>query len=159
MSRTVCRLAICVLALGSGASALLADEKEDWKSLKGTWNVDKAVLMGMDQSEAFKTLVLTVDEGKYSVVFLGNTDKGTLKIDAAAKPKRISITGTEGPTKDKTIEAIYEIDGDTLKICYSLEGKDPPKAFESKEGTQTLFVVYKREKPKDKEKDKDKKDK
>jgi hypothetical protein len=38
------------------------------------------------------------------------------------------------------------LDGDTLKICYQLEGKDPPAGLESKAGTSTLSIVYKREK-------------
>jgi uncharacterized protein (TIGR03067 family) len=158
MSRTTWRNAICLFFALACVPAIFADEKDEWKALKGTWNVEKAVLNGGDMTEAFKSAVLMMEEGKYTVTFLGNSDKGTLKLDLAAKPKRISISGTEGPNKDKTYEGIYEIDGDTLKVCYALEGKDPPKAFESKEGTQTLFVVYKREKdkPKDKEKDKDK---
>jgi uncharacterized protein (TIGR03067 family) len=153
--------AVCLLIALICVPTLFADEKDEWKVLKGTWNVEKAVLMGADQTEAFKSAVLTMEEGKYSVNFAGNVDKGTLKLDAAAKPKRVSITSTEGATKDKTIEAIYEIDGDTLKVCYTLEGKDAPKEFESKEGTNTLFVVYKRgkEKPTEKEPGKDKKDK
>lgn len=158
MNRTVCRHVVCAFAVLFGASTLAADEKDDWKKLKGTWNVEKAVLMGNDMSDTFKSVVLTMDEGKYSAAFGGNEDKGTLKLDTAAKPKRVSITSTDGPNKGKTIEAIYDVDGDTLKVCYALEGKDPPKEFESKEGTQTLYVVYKRgkDKPKEKEKEKEK---
>jgi uncharacterized protein (TIGR03067 family) len=137
---------------------LSADEKDDAKAVKGAWTVEKAILMGADQTELFKTLVLTMDDGKYTVKFGENVDKGTYKIDATAKPKRVSITSTEGPMKDKTLEAIYDLDGDTLKVCYALDGKEAPKTFESKEGTQTFYVVYKRskDKPEDKEKKKDK---
>src|SRR5262249_7465158 len=143
MNRTVCRYAVCAIAL-IGTSTLLADEKDDWKALKGTWSVEKAVLMGNDMTDTFKSVTLTMDEGKYTATFGETEDKGTLTLDAAAKPKRVSITSTDGPNKGKTIEAIYDVDGDTLKVCYAIEGKDPPKEFELKEGTQTLYVVYKR---------------
>ena len=58
----------------------------------------------------------------------------------------MDVLGTEGPNKGKTFPSIYELDGDTLKICYTLEGKDRPAGFESKEGTETLLVTYKRAK-------------
>src|SRR4051794_40819519 len=35
----------------------------------------------------------------------------------------MDITGTSGPNKGKTILAIYEQKGDTLRICYDLSGK------------------------------------
>ena len=50
-----------VFAAIVGASTLVADEKVEWKSLKGTWNVEKAVLMGQYQTETFKSLLLTMD--------------------------------------------------------------------------------------------------
>ncbi len=68
-----------------------------------------------------------MNEGKYTLRPGGNKDKGTLKIDPAAKPKRITITGTDGPTKGKTMQAIYEIDGDTFKVCYALDGEAAPE--------------------------------
>lgn len=150
MSPAVCRIAVCVLAVLTVGPILRADEKDEWKGLKGTWNIEKAISKGADQSTIFKSFVLTIDEGKYTLNYGAGVDKGTLKIDAAAKPRRLTITGTDGPSKGKTIEAIYEVDGDALKICYAIDGKDPPKEFESKEGTQTLFVVYKRGKPAEK---------
>ena len=127
--------------------ALRADDKADeWKSLKGTWKVEKAVLRGQDTTDAFKTAVLTLEEGKYTVEFGGQQDKGTITLDAAKKPKQMTITGTEGPNKGKTLVAIYELSADELKICYALEGKEPPAGFESKAGSTTLFAVYKRDK-------------
>jgi uncharacterized protein (TIGR03067 family) len=59
----------------------------------------------------------------------------------------LDIIGTDGPNKGKTFLAIYERDGDTLRICYDLSGKNRPKDFKSPEGTQHFLVTYKREKP------------
>lgn len=146
MSRMICRGVLCMFAIVASSAAVLADDKDEWKKLSGKWNIEKAVLMGADSTEIFKTAKLTVEEGKYSVVFGEQEDKGTIKIDTAKKPKQMTIESTDGPNKGKIIMAIYEIDGDTCKICYALEGKDAPKEFESKEGTQTLYVVYKRDK-------------
>jgi uncharacterized protein (TIGR03067 family) len=139
-------IGLCVMVVAL-VPHLRADEKTDeWKGLKGTWKVEKAVFMGNDSTEAFGTAVLTMEEGKYVVAFAGQEDKGTIKLDASKNPKQMMIESTEGTNKGKTFPSIYELSGDTLKICYALEGKDPPKAFESKADTQTLFITYKRDK-------------
>jgi uncharacterized protein (TIGR03067 family) len=143
MSRTIGLSLFCLVIAVAPA---WADEKDDLKAMKGTWKVEKAVFMGSDATEIFKSVVLVIEDGKYTVTFAGQDDKGTMKLDAAKKPKRMTITGTEGPNKDKVIPCIYEIDGDTLKICYELDGKEPPTGFESKEGSKTLMATYKREK-------------
>jgi uncharacterized protein (TIGR03067 family) len=68
-------------------------------------------------------------------------------LNPKAKPKELDIVGTDGPNKGKTILAIYEQDGDTLRICYDLSGKGRPTEFKTKEGTQSFLVTYVREKP------------
>jgi uncharacterized protein (TIGR03067 family) len=118
---------------------------DDWKKLAGTWKVDAATLNGDDAKAMLKDAVLTIDEGKYKLQ-LGTTDAGTLGIDPGKTPKQMTITGSEGPNKGKTFPAIYEVDGDTLKICYALNAKEPPKEFKSTADNKTLLVTYKREK-------------
>lgn len=135
-----------LLAVLTFGTAAFADEKADaWKALKGTYTVEKAVLFG-EENEDLKAAVLTLTDGKYEVDFGGQVSKGTIALGLDKKPKTMDIEELEGANKGKMIVAIYELDGDTLKVCYSLEGKDRPKAFESKKDTQTLYVVYKRKK-------------
>jgi hypothetical protein len=40
--------------------------------------------------------------------------------------------------------AIYELDGDMLRICYDLSGKKHPETFATQKGTPLYLVVYKR---------------
>ena len=68
-------------------------------------------------------------------------------LNPSAKPKALDITGTEGPNKGKTILAIYERNGDTLRICYDLSGKSRPAEFKTTAGTQLFLVEYKRHSP------------
>ena len=49
-------------------------------------------------------------------------------------------------TKGKTTLSIYEIEGDTLKICSVEPGKDRPTEFSSKPGSGHFLRVFKREK-------------
>ena len=121
MNRVAGLLAVAI-AVVVGSFARADATADDWKKLAGTWKVEGATLNGADATAALKSAVLTIEEGKYKL-FLGNTDTGTLAIDPAKKPKAMTITGTDGPNKGKTIPAIYEIDGDTVKICYTLGGE------------------------------------
>jgi len=130
------------LVVALAPSARADATADDWKALTGTWKVEKATLGGQDMSESLKTFVLTIEEGKYKLL----TDAGTVAIEPDKKPKVMTIKGTDGPNKGKTIPAIYEIDKDTLTICYDLSGKETPTAFESKPGTKMFLVTYKREK-------------
>ena len=143
MTRTAGLLTVAVAL--AGAAVVRADAAaDDWKKLAGTWKVDSATLNGDDTTGVFKETVLAIEEGKYKVDFMGTTDAGTLKIDPAKKPKLMTITGTDGPNKGKTLPAIYEVDGDTLKVCYTLAGTDPPAEFKSTAENTTLLVTYKR---------------
>jgi uncharacterized protein (TIGR03067 family) len=70
-------------------------------------------------------------------------EAATLKLDPSKTPKTFDSTVTAGPNKGKVYLAIYEISGDTLKVCYDEEGKKRPTEFKGETGAQTL-VVHKR---------------
>ena len=53
---------------------------------------------------------------------------------------------TIGPNKKKTLRAIYELKGDSLRICYHLDGKPRPKKFETEPKTSIYLVNYQRNK-------------
>ncbi len=120
---------------------------KDAEAIQGTWLPEEAELAGNKYpDEVRKTIRLELKDGKYTVTAGGVPDHGTVKLNADAKPKALDVTGTEGPNKDRTILAIYELDGDTLRICYDLSGKSRPTEFKTKADTQLFLVTYKREK-------------
>jgi uncharacterized protein (TIGR03067 family) len=123
-------------------------DAKDGDAFEGTWLPSTAELAGkMFPDEVRKTMKLVIKDDKYTVTVGETVDKGTVKLKPAAKPKEMDITGTDGPNKGKTFLAIYELDGDTLRVCYDLSGKSRPTEFKTKEGTQLFLVTYKREKP------------
>jgi len=139
--------AVFTLMLSFSLAARSGDVK-DGDTIQGTWLPSMAELGGkMFPDEVRKTIKLVVKDGKYTVTAGKKVDQGTVKLNPAAKPKELDITGTDGPNKGKTILAIYERNGDTLRVCYDLSGKGRPTEFKTREGTQLFLVTYKREKP------------
>lgn len=138
---------VLTLMLSFALAARSGGAKDD-DTIQGTWLPSTAELGGkMFPDEVRKTIKLVVKDDKYTVTTGKAVDQGTIKLNPAAKPKEMEITGGDGPNKGKTILAIYERDGDTLRICYDLSGKGCPTEFKTKEGTQLFLVTYQREKP------------
>jgi uncharacterized protein (TIGR03067 family) len=137
-------LPLVILVFWLPARAWSADAKEDSKKMEGTWLPIEAELGGQKfPDEVLKTIKLTLGDGSYTVNVI---DKGTVKLEPTKKPKAMDIVGTEGPNKGKTIPAIYELQGDTLRICYDLSGKNRPTEFKTEKDSKQFLVSYKREK-------------
>lgn len=120
---------------------------DDATAIQGNWRPIEGALAGQTMSDAvLKTIRLKLDHGQYEV-FVGNEpDRGTYTLDPASFPKGMTITGTDGPNKGKTFPAVYELTGDTLRICYDLSGAKRPTEFRSMAGSQLFLVTYLRHK-------------
>jgi uncharacterized protein (TIGR03067 family) len=137
-------LLIAVLLAASPAE----DKSKDEEKIQGTWTAVSRETGGKITPEAelkggkliIKHGTLTSDDGKRK------EKVGSYKIDPSKKPKAIDLTYTANEGKERT-SAIYELDGDTLKICWS--EKDPdhrPTEFTGKEGSGQTLMVLKRKK-------------
>jgi uncharacterized protein (TIGR03067 family) len=69
----------------------------------------------------------------------GRTLAGAIRVDPGAKPKAVDLV--YGP--DTTL-AVYELDGDVLRVCEARPGGKRPAAVSGEAG---LVTVYKRAKP------------
>ncbi len=128
-------------------SAFAADSPDDAKAVQGSWTPAKAELAGQPMTDdVLKTISLKLENGRYDVLVGVLPDKGTYTIDSTTKPKSMTITGTEGPNNGKTYPAIYELKGDTLRICYDLSGAKRPTEFKTSAGTKLYLVTYNRKK-------------
>jgi uncharacterized protein (TIGR03067 family) len=126
------------------ASSVTA-EVSDSKIIQGTWAPVKAELGGQPMPEAtLKKITLELHNGKYEVSVEVEPDKGTYTVDSSTKPRSMVITGTDGPNRGKTFPAIYELEGDTLRVCYDLSGKQRPAEFKTMAGTLLYLVSYHR---------------
>jgi len=122
--------------------------KNELARFQGIWTVVSVEKDGRtasaDQLVGFKIVV----EGNSRIV--KNDDqvlsRSTLKLDLSKEPKVIYLKMAEGMFKDKILPAIYEMDGDTWKVCMALGGVDPPMAFATQVGDGYLLHLYKKEK-------------
>jgi uncharacterized protein (TIGR03067 family) len=144
---------VCVVALGVVGLLTAAEPREsktvneEAKAMEGSWELASGDLGGQKLPEVVvKTFSLVIKEGKYTVKSTSPDDKGTVRIDPSKQPKEMDVTGEEGPNKGKNYPAIYELDGDSLKICYDLDGKKRPTEFRSAAGTKQFLATYKRKK-------------
>jgi uncharacterized protein (TIGR03067 family) len=133
------------LVLSFLPAAWSGNAKDD--TIDGTWLPSAAELGGkMFPDEVRTTIKLVVKGDKYTLTAGKVVDQGTVKLNPSAKPKTLDITGIDGPNKGKTMLAIYERKGDTLRVCYDLSGKGRPMEFKTETGTKLFLVTYKREK-------------
>jgi uncharacterized protein (TIGR03067 family) len=73
-------------------------------------------------------------------------EKGTYKLDPTKTPKSIDCLLSEGPYKGLVVAGIYELNGDTLKICWSAWGVlEHPIEFSATPGSQRALVILKRD--------------
>ena len=125
-----------------GSQTMWAD---DLKALEGKWTIQKAESNGMEiEPDVLKDIVVTISGARYELLVKDVKDGGTIKLDEAQNPKTMDGTDTEGDDIGKVTKAIYELTGDTLRVCYAMDGGDRPKEFVTKPDSQLLLVTYKR---------------
>jgi uncharacterized protein (TIGR03067 family) len=135
-------LGLAMLGIALSCTTLRADDAKD---MEGVWKPVEATLGKQKWSEEMlRATRLKISGDQYEVVVDKQADRGRLKLDPAAKLKALDIIGTEGPNKGKTILAIYELSGDTLRVCYALTGDKRPTAFDVKGEAVLFLVTYKR---------------
>ncbi len=143
---------VVVAFIGTGVLLAGNDEviQKDRKQMAGTWRVVSFERDGKKTpAESLEsTRSVYKPDGTFMVKRDGTTViQGSVKIHPTKTPKLSEATYTEGELKGKTVLAIYEIDGDNMRACYALPGKDRPTEFSSKPDSGHVLIVYKRDKP------------
>jgi len=128
---------------------LATDEKDEMKKLDGRWDVTALVMAGTETPADKRPKSLTIKAG----VLTGFGPEMNLATDATKSPKWLNMTFKREGT-ESTVNAVYALDGDTLKICLPLApAKGQGKGFENKrpEGFETkdkaeMMIALKRAK-------------
>jgi len=142
-------LVILAVALSVFADGPDDAGKLELKTLDGTWVVEAIVRDPREKNpDEGKGIRCVIKEGKVAAKLPGENKPLpgclTLKVDATKTPKAMDIQ-PEGD--NAAILAIYELQGDTLRVCWAPLEKPRPTEFASKPGSGHSLIVLKREKP------------
>lgn len=138
---------VIVAAVGG---AVLADDKADAeaKKLHGTWDVKSIEVKGKK---------INAPEGKGgSIVFAKGMkvvmkdpnkedEHGKYKIDTSKNPKQLDLIQLKDGKDGDVMQAIYEIEGDMLRLGFPVEGPKGKRPTEFK-GDKVVILHLKRQK-------------
>jgi RNA polymerase sigma factor (sigma-70 family) len=114
--------------------------KGDKEQIQGTWKVVKEEVNGAesaDSEELKKKCKWVITGDKITIEFDGQNAEFTYSLDLKKTPKTIDLKNVGG----EKMEGIYSLQGDELKICTALVGKERPQEFDTKSGEATLLVL------------------
>jgi uncharacterized protein (TIGR03067 family) len=129
--------------VGCGATQA-ADSAEDARLWQGAWRMVSCTWNGQPQVGDMQWIV----EGDY---YLMRTDRKThedhypFKLDASQKHIDVNHHDTPQGTYGGKLKGIYEITGDSLKVCYDLTGRRYPNSFDAGPGSQQVLYQFRRE--------------
>lgn len=145
MSRHIIALLVVV---GIGEAVLGQDDAaKNLKMMQGAWLAKILEIDGKPPSDKEKQVqVKVVIKGDKFTTFFQEKKftEGTLRLDAAKKPRALDALASEGPAKGMTQAGIYQFDGDEILINFANPGGERPSEFKTKEGTGQVLIRYQR---------------
>ena len=150
---------ILALSLAPLSDCAVKDtNKNNLRKLAGRWNAqfsfdESGAKVSLEDSDYFMVLVFKEDT---LVTLTGKISDGLQKayketsritLDTSKRPKWLDVAVQDGESKGKTFYGIYELDGDSLRICWCSTGRDRPRQFKSNEEQGHNLLSFKRLKP------------
>jgi uncharacterized protein (TIGR03067 family) len=121
-------------------------KKEDKDVILGTWNFQSGERDGTAPSDEIRSLKLTFKEDKVTLTTRDETLEHKYQLDPSRKPRQIALTVTENGVT-KTYRGIYDLDGDSLRMCFPVEAeRDPPRDFSGTKDSKQTFLFFRRSK-------------
>lgn len=117
----------------------------DLDLLQGTWSITS---MEMDGQKAAAEMAgagrIRIRGNRFTTTGMGAAYEGVLELDGKARPRQISMKFDAGPEKGNTNLGIYELKGDTWKLCLATRGNVRPSKFASKPGSGIAVEILQR---------------
>jgi uncharacterized protein (TIGR03067 family) len=142
MTRTLIAAASCMVL----TATLVAETKEQaLTKLQGKWRVERIEENGTaEPAEEAARFTITVKGTRMIVEMAGRTENTEFTIDPDKSPKEIDLTPQYGDDKGKVFRGIYDLEGDTLRICAAPSSARPTK-FVSEQGTMLMVLKRKQD--------------
>ena len=143
-------LAIVMLVLAS--STTLAEDprptreaaRADLEKLQGTWTLVSMEVEGQAAPPKAIEGQSAVYEGDAVTLMDGETvrRRGIVTLEPTRRPAAINTWDQDGPREDRTTPGIYELKGQTLKLCFARPDDRRPDEFATGRGTGYILLVY-----------------
>ena len=142
----VLALAAGVAMIGALSGGIRAAEpsQKDIEAMQGVWTIESFTLDGNkvsgEQLKNWRRIVernhATWKNGAATMVELD------IKFDPSQEPMTLDSMIATGDSKGQTFLAIYELNGDELRVCFASTGKPRPTEYSSKPGSgQSLYTA------------------
>jgi erythromycin esterase len=144
-TRTMYRSTPLRVNVASRAQPLSDASRKELEQLQGTWRGISIKQDGQELPlEGGLANLEVVIKGNERTVKAGDTvfSRAVFRMDPTATPKTVDVTITEGTLAGKSLLGVYELDGDTYRICLAKAGDPRPETIASKPGSgHTLTVL------------------
>ena len=121
--------------------------EKDHLATEGTWRAVSIEVNGtvVGADDVRKVTTVNGREGEWTLLVDGQKmAEGTSTIDPTVTPKTIDFKTTKGNDAGRETFGIYEIVGNTRKICYAEPGRQRPADFSAPAGSGRVLVVFER---------------
>jgi RNA polymerase sigma factor (sigma-70 family) len=151
-------LAILALAAGTGvvyyrvpppkppAAVQPPPDLADQEDLSGTWLCQargrNGKLVQLDPQDATQRLGLHIWSGVLAIGQAGKYTRLAFQLDPAQRPRHIDLVA-EDPKGGRGL-GIYQLEDDTLQICYAMNQRARPTAFSTRPGEPFELLIFKR---------------
>lgn len=130
---------VYLLANGlNGAAA--ADDRQQWQ---GTWTMISCIANG-DSTDGNVQWVVSGDAYKIRLDGKLGSDPYPFQLDSSKKRIDVNHHDTPPGTWGGKFKGIYEIKGDSLKVCYDLKGQHYPTSFAAGPGSGQVIYQFRR---------------
>lgn len=112
--------------------------------LEGEWEMVAGVFNGVAMKQDMVKWVRRVTRGNITTVVAGPQVmlKADFILDQSKEPHTIDYNNLEGPNTGKPQSGIFDLRGDTLRICMAAPAGKRPDVFSSKSGDGRSFTTW-----------------
>jgi uncharacterized protein (TIGR03067 family) len=104
----------------------------DLAKLQGTWRI---AALEIDGNSMPASGSITIEDERFTTAMMGADYSGVVELDASKRPKRFDLLFTTGPHAGNRSLGIYQLDGDSWKICLGFAGSTRPTSFATTPGS------------------------
>jgi uncharacterized protein (TIGR03067 family) len=114
--------------------------RTDLDLIQGTWAVSELEMEGQTISGGMLSNArVEITGSRFSSRGMGSVYEGTVTLNDSADPHQLNMNFDAGPESGNTNLGIYELKGDTWKICLSTRGELRPTEFSAPAGSGFVF--------------------